>query len=149
MKAEDKRNYEVLQLVSAKGSAIVGATAISFVPKESTQGFYMGFRENGTCITLTRVLVYAHICPERVFRLVHHPQTFAPARNSGKTVDILGDCLPNSSQGKGTTIRPILRCAALGIWVETEGCVCNPGFVYNEETEKCEGKVLALVGTII
>lgn len=143
MESLNRDNYELLETITLPSNSRTGSALLSFIPKETTKGFYLGFRETGTCITVTRLSVFAHICPEQVNGLVHYPQTFAPPRESGSVVDATGACLANSSRVNGMSTSSPLQCAALGTWLEPEDCQCNPGYIMTGSVNKsCEGKLM-------
>lgn len=144
----NRDKYTTIRTVKVENNRFSGSIIHPFVPKENTTGFYLGFRENGTCVTLTRVLVYANACPKKVVDLTQFPQTFSPTRDSGEAIEVHGQCLPNSSVKGGRSDSPLLKCAALGAWISFEDCECNPGYKLevSEGLHSCQGKIISLLG---
>ncbi len=116
---------------------------INFMDPTAT-GFYLAIVDENTCMALTRVIVFYHVCPEMVVDLIRYPQTLAPATNQPESVG--GTCVDNAS-GELQGRNPQLSCIQGGKWgavLEGTGCQCNPGFMHIEQTEECTSEFKAV-----
>ena len=92
-------------------------------------GFYLGVVDQGTCIILTRLLVFYYVCPEETSELTYRPEAL------GSQVSVTGECVENSSTMSGTA--PVLSCSERGEWQVIISCLCNPG--YEKSQDQCTG----------
>ncbi len=111
-------------------------------------GFYLAIVDDNTCMALTRVIVFYHVCPEMVLDLIRYPQTLAPSTNQLHSVG--GTCVDNAS-GELQGRNPLLSCIQGGNWgavLEGTGCQCNLGFIQIEETEECVSKYYSVCNSL-
>ena len=100
-------------------------------------------REVGTCINVSRVLVYRHECPQQSKGLTHHPATQAPV--SG-TVSAMLYCAENSHPSEMNRLEPLV-CTAEGEWMnDGTRCVCDQGYYRDGPT--CKGMWLLIASMI-
>ncbi len=120
---------------------------IDFVDPTAT-GFYLAIVDDNTCMALTRVVVFYHVCPEMVVYRIRYPQTLAPTTNQPESVG--GTCVDNAS-GELQGRNPQLSCIQGGKWgaiLEGTGCQCNLGFIQIEETEECVSKYYSVCNSL-
>ena len=63
---------------------------------DSDEGFYLGFRDTGTCGTISRVRVYYKVCASKVDGLTSYPSLPLPAQNSQEPNIAYAYCAYNS-----------------------------------------------------
>lgn len=106
------------------------------------RGFYLALqeRDDRTCVTVNRVLVYLHICPSVEVGLVHYPAT--PTKLSG-SVMAMGMCTENAHHTELS--RPnLLSCSSAGLWFNDQTlCECNQG--YYRDSNDCECKSIIII----
>ena len=96
-------------------------------------------REVGTCINVSRALVYRHECPQTSMGLSRRPATQAPVNG---TVSVMPYCAENSHHSEMS--RPeLLVCNAEGNWLNDQThCICDLG--YYEDGPIYKGKKFAV-----
>ena len=113
--------------------------SFSFTPSGNTNGFYLGFRETGTCVNILRLQVYYRILPRRIVGLVTYPEIALPRQRSSETVTAMATCAVNS-----TNITSLLvTCFANETCVDVASCACVPGHEYVAGTggsAQCSGE---------
>ncbi len=129
--ARDTGNYQPIQTLTtqASGSTAIITEEFGFATNES--GFYLAIRDPGTCIRISRLLVFYYTCPSETVDLVVRPETIAPMINIDSTVEqfiVTPACVGNSSSVGGDLS---LKCLPRGQWIAppSTGCQCDPGFV--------------------
>ena len=120
------------------------STARYFDMTADQDGFYFAFQDigsgnlRGTCVAVSKLIIYRHECPAQAVGLVRYPTAQAPA--SG-TVSVTTQCVPNA-QKNGSSLD--VMCSAEGYWgSERPGCVCSPGYQLgtdNNGNEICTSK---------
>ena len=61
-------------------------------------GCYFSTREETSCIVLTCIIVFYHVCPEEVSDLVVHPETIAPPIvQQDQLVEVITKCVPGAT----------------------------------------------------
>ena len=124
--AADTTNYRFIATIPADSTPL----AIQF--QTEAAGFYLGIRDNGTCLQLLRTLVYYDLCPAVTLGLV------SASMAAAGSVGIRGQCAPNSSPVSGSAM---LSCSVDKVWEITSGCECNPGYQLPiGNNKKCVGE---------
>ena len=100
--AADTSNYRYIADIS------VGQTVIEILPFNGP-GLYLGIRDNGTCVTVSRVLVYYSVCEAGRQGLVR------VEGNSSAGDTLPGTCVENSVSTSGSG-PPLLQCLESGQW---------------------------------
>ena len=119
--AADTTNYQFVSNVS-NGTVVVEISGLT-----GGSGFYLGIRDNGTCVSVSRVLVYYTVCVPGTVGLVRVDQETAFS-SAGDTVQ--GHCVQNSISTSSTNI-PQLHCLETGLWEVTN---CS-----KDDLQQCEG----------
>ena len=100
----------------------------------SDTGFYLAIRDNGTCVDISRVIVYRNNCQSRESGLVRYPDAPAPVSDSE---NIAISCVPNAVVSGSAQV----TCNSDGTWgPENPVCECRLG--YSMDDMSCQGKLL-------
>ena len=115
--ARNINNYGQVQRVSpdvADGSRVNETITINFYTSHSA--FYFAIQDETSCLIITRMIVFYHICPQQTVNLINYPETFAPPFNVLQTSFILVTvyCVENSEPQNGRAL--LLICSVSGIW---------------------------------
>ena len=103
-------------------------------PSAQHTGFYLGIRDNGTCVdSLDRVLVYYITCEAATMGLARVGEAVF---SSGSAVR--GECVANSVAVQET--EPLLVCSERGEW-SINGCLCNN----DNNTQQCIGEEVCYI----
>ena len=91
-------------------------------------GFYLGIRDETSCVLVHRVLVFYCVCPAGTSDLITRPERIAPFIGNSAPHLVDGQCVENSSPQNG--MQPRLICSQNGVWggIDGAGCVCDTGF---------------------
>ena len=139
--ARDTANYRrvrgVTPSMDATRMAVNESIEVTFQSSTAT-GFYLALVDMNTCIAVTRVLVFYHVCPKLSMDLILYPETIAP-RAGLKTVTT------QCAEGAKGELNPniTLSCLPKGIWAEVlsgTGCRCKSGFLQPDGLEECRSK---------
>ena len=96
---------------------------VCFTLSSSQRGFYLAFRDQGSCFTLWRIYIHGTRCPQQQIGLVLFPETQSPSKGSadrGTVAECVRDASPVTSLN--------LKCDDEGAWDTTPVCECNPGY---------------------
>ena len=121
--AADTSNYQFVANIS------VGETVIEVSPL-SQSGFYLGIRDNGTCVIVSRVLVYYSVCEAGSEGLVRVDQN----TSAGNTLQ--GHCVENS-ESTSDSVPPLLECQESGQWRVVSGCQCSAHYFLDHSKDLC------------
>ena len=102
-----------------------------FTLSRSEHGFYLAFQDEGTCVTISRVIVYYQRCPANVDGLVIRPEIIFPRRGAENPISGRASCKANSTNTNSLelTANPDLTCSGNPV------CACIPGHFYQEVTQ--------------
>ena len=122
--AADTSNYHFIANISTGKSVIE-------LPPLTQSGIYLGIRDNGTCIVISRVLVYyLAVCEAGIQGLVR------VEGNSSAGDTLPGTCVENSVSTSGSG-PPLLQCLESGQWAVLSGCQCSPHFFLDNSRDLC------------
>ena len=115
----------------------------------STSGFYVAFRDLGTCFGFSEVVVYYPTCDVISLEL---GANFSMNQLAGSTS--VGSCFANMAIDLSTPNDPLIATCTVRLsqnelftnWTITNGssrCMCLPGYRFTSPTtvDQCEGKV--------
>jgi len=107
-------------------------------------GFYIGVRDETSCVLVHRVLVFYYVCPAETSDLIIRPERIAPLIGNSAPLVVDGQCVENSSSENG--MRPRLTCSQNGVWggIDGAGCVCDTGFQQSLDGRSCIGMFLSV-----
>ena len=136
--ARTTTNYQFVQRIKQPSdfSGQKYMTSFSFTPSGNTNGFYLGFRDTGTCINIMPLQVYYRISPQRNVGLVMYPEIALP--RTGSTT-AMATCAANSSNLTSL----LVMCFANESCADVASCACVPGHEYMNGTggsAQCSGK---------
>lgn len=125
--------------IQQSGVPTTVTTTLSLDRPRNFSGFHLGIRDEGTCGSISRIIIYYLVCPERVEGLVRYGETAVPLKNS-PDITFQVACAPNSYN---VTSLEVIVTSATSICMDRapDGarCECNPGyFLLNPTT--CQGK---------
>lgn len=105
---------------------------------EGVAGFNLKFQDDGICGSISRLMVYYRVCPERINGLVRYNETSVPPRNAPNSM-FQAACAPNSHNVTSLEVS-INSATSICTDVAPKGaqCECNGGFYQDNVT--CEGK---------
>ena len=134
--AIDTGNYTLIRTLATQVSGTTTTTTEQFGFTTNESGFYLAIRDPGTCILISRLIVFYNACPGETVNLVVRPETIAPTVGSGIQLSVNASCFANSSP-VGDAFS--LKCLESGNWVAVPSsrCVCNAGFIPTMNGENC------------
>ena len=135
--ARSINNFRQVQRVSpdvTTGARVNETVVVNFNTNHSS--FYFAIQDETTCIVITRLIAFYHVCPRQTINLLTHvPETIAPAIGSSP-ITVSGYCIENALTEDGNF--PKLICSQGGIWTLLgSGCRCAPGDVYHTVSGVC------------
>ena len=133
--ARNTTNYQFVRRIEQPSgfSQQQYAASFNFTPSGNTNGFYLGFRDTGTCLNILRLQVYYIIICPVVDPPVVCPKVGQPRQ--GSTVQVSCSCPANSIVTPGSSLQ--LTCHSDGTCDGNPSCQCNEG--YREVTGGCVG----------
>ena len=126
--ARTTTNYQLVRRIEQPSdfSQQQYTASLSFTPSGNTNGFYLGFRDTGTCVNILRLQVYYRISPRRTVGLVTYPEVALPRQGSSEPVTAMATCAANSRNLTSLQV----TCFADGRCVDVASCACVPGYGY-------------------
>ena len=107
---------------------------LNFTLQPSQTGFYIAFKDNGTCFGISRVQVYRDNCQSQQNGLVLYPDAPAPVTDS---VNINIQCVDNAVVSGSARV----TCGSDGRWgPQNPVCQCRLG--YEDRRTECVGRLL-------
>ncbi len=145
----DTSNYQPLfgtatssRLQQSPNTASTQMETLAFTSLTSNDGLYLGLRDEGTCGSVIRIIMYYVVCPGRTVDLVTYPETAVPVRASSDIV-FEAVCAPNSH---ATTTLEVVASHSTSTCTDraTAGaaCECDGGYVLSGNGESCVGKFI-------
>ena len=134
--AADVSNYDTVERLAPtdnSGTVAENQTAVLDFETQET-GFYVAIRDQGSCIVISRLLVFYYVCPAGVQDLIELPETIAPRIGQG-SMPILstGRCVANASP----TTNGSVVCNSGGVWSTDVECTCDQGYTANQNRIAC------------
>ena len=141
-------NYEPLfgdeessQFAQPAGSFREQKVMLNITRPANSDGFYLGFRDEGTCGSVSRLIACYMVCPTRVDGLVIYPEFGVPERTSAD-IPFEAQCASNAHNitslqviafSSNSSCSPVASGGAV--------CECDGGYVLSSDGLSCEGKV--------
>lgn len=130
----DTRNYVEMEVLRQEGKKAVSKHLI-FTKPENANGFYLGFRDNGTCGQVRRIVVYYENAPGYIDEnsLVTCPCVAYPeleSETNSRECTCHANALPI-----GSLVR---RANYTGFVKEVPMCGCKPGYEFIDGECYCE-----------
>ena len=147
--ARETGNYQLVSRVASEDDA--GQTSQNQTREANfdtdAEGFYIVIRDENTCITLQRLIVFYNVCPGGPGDLAMRPGTIAPPidRNS-QPLEVTAQCVEGASPDGEGEVR--LNCNQGGVWtiISGSGCSCDIGFNMSTDGRSCVGKTFSILG---
>ena len=144
--ARNLSNYEFVppRITPTDGSGDVREnSSVQIEFSTAATGFYLGIRDETSCVLVHRVLVLYYVCPAETSDLITRPEVIAPFIGNSAPIVVNGQCVENSSPENGIGAR--LPCSQNGVWggIGGVGCVCDTGFQRSLDGRSCVGTFLS------
>ena len=142
--AGNTNNYRRVKRVSpvdTSGNKVNITVDVNFNTNHSS--FYFAIQDETSCMVVTRIIVYYHVCPDETSEMIIHPQTVAPPISRASIPQLISaTCVDNASPIPLGGQRPTVKCNEGGVWSQIPGlgCVCDLGYVSSFDKEYCVGK---------
>ena len=125
--ARNLNNYRQVQRVSS--NVLNGSRAnktISILFNTDHSSFYFAIQDETTCIAVTRVIMFYHICTSQTANLINYPESIPEFRGEPP---VNASCVQNAEPENELT--PNVICSENGTWsfVPGAGCRCVPGYI--------------------
>ena len=115
--------------------------SLTYSSTDTDSGFYLAIRDQNSCLSISRVLVFYDVCPAEVQNLVQFDELLAPPNTpQNEAISVLAQCIPNASPVSQTgEVRVI--CSNGGAWqiIPGSGCECDSGTKPNNDGSECIG----------
>ena len=111
--AADTHNYRFIANISSG----IQYLTVDFSSSQHS-GFYLGIRDNGTCMIVNHVLVYIG-CRAATVGLVRVSESVF----TSSSATVLGECVADSEPINETG--PLLECSERGEWIVVSDCQCT------------------------
>lgn len=98
------------------------------------KGFFVAFKDFGSCSVILQTRIYYKFCPYTISGLASFPQVGTTNVNQNQ----MGKCVRNS-QPSSSSQAPEMTCTPSGEWNESRElrCICNAGFEPNQSFTEC------------
>ena len=145
--ARDTTNYRQVERVSpdiTTGARVNETIDMGFTTDHSS--FYFAVQDETSCIIITRLMVFYHMCPAEIIELVIRPETIAPPiSRESSLLQVTAKCVDNASPVTvvaGIPLGPKIKCTEGGLWLPIPelGCKCDHGFLPSVDGQRCKGK---------
>ena len=149
-RARNTTNYRQVKRVSpdiTTGARVNETIDLNF-NITNCSSFYFAIQDETSCMVITRLMVFYHICPKEIADLVIRPETIAPPISRGSSLfQIIAKCVANASpimamSGLNVIPGPKVKCTERGLWYSLAelGCKCNHGYLPSVNRQTCKGK---------
>ena len=115
----------------------LGGMTHSFVPSANKTGFHLALQDSGSCVSVSRIIVYYPRCPPRDIpgSFIRFPAVAIPI--DGSVVYTQAECTLEKMEGVGDLNA---ACYSNGsLVVEGGECACSAGYVFNSTLAECQG----------
>ena len=146
-KAGDTTNYRQVDRVSpdtTTGARVNETIDLTFATDHSS--FYFAIQDETSCIVITRLMVFYHICPAENTELVIRPETIAPPiSRESSPLQITATCVDNASPVVAGVPGPKIKCSEGGLWLPFPelGCECDHGYLPSMDRQRCKGNFIS------
>ena len=129
-------NYASFGTVSPAATGVRYTETHHFTLNSNETGFYIAIEDTGTCVIVSRLLVYRHNCKSMQTGLVLYNETAAPVSDP-RNIDIT--CVDNADVFGSQEV----TCDSDGMWgSQNPVCECNDGYELNSAVNpmRCDRK---------
>jgi len=134
----EQRNFDTYSPAWEKIGTISAADAVDndqmgtkrLAIPSAKSGLFLGFKDYGSCTSISSVRVYTSSCNEQTRQLATFKESSISTQTTGK-------CVENAIQDSYFT-EPKMECTESG-WreIDYKGCVCAAGYEPDEYNQKC------------
>ena len=123
-------------------------TTITYVFSTNHSSLYFAIQDQTTCVVITRLIVFYHICPKETVDLISYPETIAPVL--GQSTVVTASCAMNAEPVSGLAPQHLV-CITGGVWSRVPPgarCRCVDGYFEANNNKSCRckcNKILTLV----
>ena len=128
--ARNISNYRQVQRVSpdtTTGERVNETVVINFNTSHSS--FYFAIQDETSCIVISRLIAFYHVCPSQTIGLVHIPETIAPPTGR-PPIPVNERCVENAQKVDDD----VFVCSPGGIWTPVTplgtSCRCELGYIH-------------------
>jgi len=127
--ARTTSNYQLIRRVQQPNGFAQRTyqTSITFIPSGNSNGFYLGFKDTGTCVNIQRIQIYYNKFTPVAPSPVICPETGLPP--AGTTASVTCSCPANSV----ATSSFQMTCRSDGTCTGNPTCQCQGGYGLQEE----------------
>ena len=120
--------------------------SLTYSSMDTESGFYLAIRDQNSCLTISRVLVFYYVCPTEAQNLVKFEEFLAPPNiPQSEAISVTAQCIPNASPvSQSQQVRVI--CGEEGVWqvLPDFRCACDSGMQPNNDGSECIGETSLL-----
>ena len=126
-------NYQFIRRIQQPNGFAQRAyqTSFTFIPSGNSNGFYLGFKDTGTCVNIHHIQIYYNKFTPVALSPVICPETGLPP--AGTTASVTCSCPANSV----ATSSLQMTCRSDGTCTGNPTCQCNEG--YQKLSGQCRG----------
>ena len=120
--------------------------SLTYSSMDTDSGFYLAIRDQNSCLTISRVLVFYYVCPTEAQNLVKFEELLAPPNiPQSEAISVIAQCIPNASPMSPTQQVKVI-CSAKGVWqvLPDFRCECDSGMQPNNNGSECIGETSLL-----
>ena len=143
--ANTTANYTCIADYMPTSTSDLQFSTVTF-PVRNQRGFYLALHDNGTNVTVSRILVYRLKGPAKQVNLTLFPETPAPVSGS---ITVTGQCVANAKTNTTSGNPPSVTLDSKGKWSNPEMCLCIEG--HQPEmlagSLQCQGEPIAVLTT--
>ena len=144
-------NFEVMPAAVVAPTDQLGGVqtqtiSLTYSSTDTDSGFYLAIRDQNSCLTISRVLVFYYVCPAEARNLVQFEELLAPPNiPQNEAISVLAQCIPNASPVSQTG-QVMVICDERGLWqvIPVSGCECDSGMQPNNNGSECIGETSLL-----
>ena len=143
MKENGEMSYSIMPDHRIRDTNLSGTQHFYFDSSQGEDNFVLrlkGHPPMGVCLTISRVLVYRHECPDHEHLSTGLARRPATQSAIDKNVSVTAQCAENSHHSEWS-IPDNLMCTPRGKWHNAgTQCICDLGYSNDDDPYKCEGK---------
>ena len=120
--------------------------SLMYSSTDTDSGFYLAIRDQNSCLTISRILVFYYICPNEARNLVQFDELLAPPNiPQSEAISVIAQCIPNASPVSPTQQVKVI-CGEEGVWqvLPDFRCECDSGMQPNNNGSECIGETSPL-----
>jgi len=130
------------RLQQSSDTNVRSITQTRLLSRPTSNGFYLGLRDQGTCGEVTRLLIYYTVCEASKDGLVMYPEFANPPRGGPNEV-FYAKCVCNAYNTTSLAVNGFSNGSCIAVAPQGIQCECDGGYisVIKEIDESCERKL--------